>query len=148
MAVAAADGKETEETGRGRFTVVKFKEIIMKIAMPVDSNKSGTGVCMSFGRAPYFLVHDTESKKDNFVKNTAVASAGGAGIKAAQLVVDNKADVLLVPRCGENAANVLKAAGIKIYKTEGTSIKNNVDAYLLNRLHELSEIHPGFHNHG
>ncbi len=120
----------------------------MKIAMPVDSNKAGTGVCMSFGRAPYYIIHDTESKEDNFVKNTAATSAGGAGIKAAQLIVDNKADVLLAPRCGENAADVLKSAGIKIYKTEGTSIKNNIDAYMMKRLKELNEIHPGFHNHG
>lgn len=120
----------------------------MKIVIPVDSNKSETGVCLAFARAPYFLVYDTESEEKSFLENSGASSAGGAGIKAAQLVVDSKADALLAPRCGENAAEVLAAGGVKMYKTEGNCLQSNIDAFNSGRLKELEDIHPGHHGHG
>lgn len=120
----------------------------MKIAIPVDEKNNGTNVCVSFGRAPYFLVYDTETKDSQFIENTAASSTGGAGIKAAQTIVDNKGDVLLTPRCGENAADVIKAAGIKIFKTVDGAAKKNIDAFIDGKLSLLDEIHAGFHGHG
>lgn len=120
----------------------------MKIAIPVDDNNMGTNVCISFGRTPYFLIYDTESRKSVFLENTAANSQGGAGIKASQTVVDNKVDALLTPRCGENAAEVIKAADIKIYKTLNNSVKDNIDAFNDGKLSLLNEIHAGFHGHG
>ena len=120
----------------------------MKIAIPVNGKSMETGVCQSFGRTPYFLIYDTESKKSVFLDNSAAASQGGAGIKAAQTIVDNKASALLTPRCGENAAEVLKAADIKLYKTINDSIEDNIKAFIDGKLSLLQEIHAGFHNHG
>ena len=71
----------------------------MKIAMPVNEKDMKTEICVSFGRAPYFFFYDTEAKEGTFVDNSAVASAGGAGIKAAQVIVDNEAHVFAYPRC-------------------------------------------------
>jgi len=120
----------------------------MRIAIPVDDNFIETKVCISFGRTPYFMIYDTESKQSSFIDNSAAASAGGAGIKAAQLVADNKIDVLLTMRCGENADNVLEPAGIKIYKALSGTAKSNIDKFLSGELSKLEEIHPGFHGHG
>lgn len=120
----------------------------MKIAIPVDDKSMETSVCQSFGRTPYFLIYDTESKEGLFIDNSAIASQGGAGIKAAQTIVDNKASVLITPRCGENAAEVIKAANIKIYKTLNDSIMDNIDALNNGKLSLLADIHKGFHNHG
>ncbi len=120
----------------------------MKIAIPVDEKTLESNVCVSFGRTPYFLIYDTETKDSVFIDNSAAASTGGAGIKAAQTIVDNKANVLLTPRCGENAANVLKSADIKIYKTADISAKTNIDDFISGKLSLLDEIHAGFHGHG
>lgn len=120
----------------------------MKIVIPVDEKDIGTNVCESFGRTPYYLIYDTDTEKSEFIDNSAAASAGGAGIKAAQIIVDTKADALLTPRCGENAANVLEAAGVKIYKTQGTSVKDNIDAFISGKLSLLDDVHAGFHRHG
>lgn len=119
----------------------------MKIIIPVNENNMNGGVCVSFGRAPYFLVHDLESKENTFVENTAASSQGGAGIKAAQIVVDTKADVLLTPRCGEKAGEVLNAANIKLYKTMNESIEDNIQAFNDEKLELLEELHAGFHGH-
>lgn len=120
----------------------------MKIVIPVDEKDIKTNVCPSFGRAPYYLVYDTESKAEKFIRNSAADSSGGAGIKAAQIIADSKAEVLLTPRCGENAADVLRAADIKLYKTKGITAMENIEAFIAGKLAVLSEIHPGYHGHG
>ena len=120
----------------------------MKIAIPVDEKRLDSNVCVSFGRTPYFLIYDVDTKESVFLDNSAAASTGGAGIKAAQTIVDNKANVLLTPRCGENAAEVLKSADIEIFKTTSTSVKDNIDAFIDGKLPLLDEIHAGFHGHG
>lgn len=120
----------------------------MKIAIPVDDKTMEGDVCISFGRAPYFLFYDMETKDAEFIENSAATSQGGAGIKAAQMVVDNQVDALLTPRCGENAAAVLNAANVKIYKTINASVKDNIAAFEEGTLSLLDEIHAGFHGHG
>lgn len=120
----------------------------MKIAIPVDEKSLDSNVCVSFGRTPYFLIYDVDTKESVFLDNSAAASTGGAGIKAAQTIVDNKANVLLTPRCGENAAEVLKSADIEIFKTTSASVKDNIDAFIDGKLFLLDEIHAGFHGHG
>lgn len=120
----------------------------MKIAIPVDDKSTETSVCQSFGRTPYYFIYDTESMESVFIDNSAVASQGGAGIKAAQTIVDNNVSALLTPQCGENAAEVLKAANIKLYKTLNASINDNINALNEGKLSLLEDIHPGFHGHG
>ena len=120
----------------------------MKIAIPVDERDIKTNVCISFGRSPYFLIYNTKTSDCTFIDNSAIASSGGAGIKASQTLVDHEVDVLITPRCGENAAEVLKIAKIEIYQSLGVLAMDNITAYLEGRLSLLHEIHAGFHNHG
>lgn len=120
----------------------------MKIIVPVDDSSPRTGVCISFGRAPFFLLFDTDTRESVFLRNDAADSQSGAGIKAAQNIVDSQADVLLTPRCGNNAVDVLKAAGIKLYKTSEGSAMDNIQAFQAGSLTVLTESHPGLHGHG
>jgi predicted Fe-Mo cluster-binding NifX family protein len=115
----------------------------MIIAIPVyDDNKE---ICVSFGRSPEFLLVDGQTKEKTYLKNPAADAPGGAGIKAAQFIVDSKADVLLTPRCGENAANVLEGAEVKIFKTETTEVEVELKKYMDGKLEMLSNFHAGFH---
>ncbi len=120
----------------------------MKIAIPVNDKSLESGICQSFGRAPYFLIYDLESKESDFLENSAAISQGGAGVKAAQLIVDSEASALLTPRCGDNAADILKIANVKLYKTMNESISDNIKAFGENKLSILKDIHAGRHNHG
>ena len=120
----------------------------MKIAVPIEENGNETIVSISFGRASSFLIFDQETRTTHLLKNTAVLSAGGAGIKAAQVVADSGAKILLTPLCGGNAAKVLSAAGIKLYKTEpGKRAMDSIKQFLQGELAEPAEIHEGFHGH-
>ncbi|MBN2558109.1 MAG: NifB/NifX family molybdenum-iron cluster-binding protein [Clostridia bacterium] len=120
----------------------------MKIAFPVDTRSAGACIYKSFGRAPAFLVYDTQTQKSLFVDNSAASSQGGAGIKAAQLVLDQQTDAVIAPQCGQNAADVLLAAGVRIYLSEGCSVGDNIKAHTEGLLKELSDIHAGYHGHG
>lgn len=120
----------------------------MRILIPVDEQVKDTDVCMSFGRAPYYLIYNTEDSTYEFIKNIAATSPGGAGIQAAQIVVDSQAQVLLTPRCGKNAADIILGANMKVYKTLNPSVQYNIKAFLDGQLNPLTEIHPGYHNHG
>ena len=65
----------------------------MIIAVPVEDNE--VEICPSFGRTPLFYFYDTETETGEFVENEAMNAPGGAGIKAAQTVIDAKAEVIL-----------------------------------------------------
>lgn len=126
----------------------KGRNQAMKIAIPVDGKSLDAQVSTSFGRTAYFLVYDTETKTDTYIDNAAIAAAGGAGIKAAQVVVDAGATILLTPRCGENAANVLQAADIKLVESMAGTAQENVDAYMAGKLTNSAAVHEGFHGQG
>ena len=115
----------------------------MKLAIPLDETK--TEVCVSFGRAPYFLFRDTETGTTEIQTNTAAEAQGGAGLKAAQIVADAGTTDLITVRCGENAAEVLRAAEVQIWKSSGPNAEDNIKALLENKLEKLTHFHAGFH---
>lgn len=119
----------------------------MKIALPAENKDINSMICASFGRAPYYLIYDTVMQSSVFVGNTAAASAGGSGIKAAQLLVDSNINALITPRCGQNAALVLQAAGIDLYQSKDATLAQNIALLQQDKLEALSNIHAGFHNH-
>lgn len=120
----------------------------MKIAIPAEGKTIDGNVSQSFGRTYYFVVVDSETLEIEVIDNEAASSQGGAGIKAAQAVVDSGAGVVVTFHCGQNAADVLKAADIKILKAVHGTIAEMVQKYKAGELAELTEIHPGYHQHG
>ena len=120
----------------------------MKIAVPIDESGQDPAVAASFGRASSFLIYDEESGLKDILDNSAAQSAGGAGIKAAQTIIDSGTEILLTPQCGGNAARVLLAADMKLYKTEpGLSAMDNIRRFREDGLDRLDDIHEGFHRH-
>lgn len=119
----------------------------MKIAIPSEGNEWNSPVCRSFGRTPFFIVADTDTLGLQVIDNEAAAAQGGAGIKAAQAVADSGAQAVVTFHCGENAAKVLKAAEIKLYRAVPGTVKDMVEQVEQGGLQELTEIHPGYHGH-
>jgi len=120
----------------------------MKIAIPVDKTSPETPVSVSFGRAPFFIIHDTVTEIFTSVPNPGADASGGAGVKAAQAVVDSGADTVITFRCGENAAEVLAAAGVTLYTAGAGSVFSNVEQCIAGKLSVLHDIHSGFHHNG
>jgi predicted Fe-Mo cluster-binding NifX family protein len=118
----------------------------MKYAVPVLDQTLEAEVCPTFARAPYFFIYDTRSKTFSFEDNDkAVSSTGGAGVKAAQLIVDLNIDALVTPRCGENAAEVFTDAKILLFKALNQTLKETLETIKKDQLIELTTFHGGFH---
>ncbi len=120
----------------------------MKIAIPSEGKEFDSAVCQSFGRTDYFILADTETQSFSVLDNGAAAAEGGAGIKAAQAIADSGAKAVVTFHCGENAANVLKAAEIKILKAVPATVREIVEKFKNGELSELTEIHAGYHGGG
>ena len=115
----------------------------MKIALPVNNNHLDAGISHAFGRAPFFLFYDTETGEEEYVSNRSVGAPGGAGVSAAQQLADSGIEVVLSPRCGQNAAQVLMAANIAVYVAEEESIQQSIDSFTRGELKPLVPGQPG-----
>jgi predicted Fe-Mo cluster-binding NifX family protein len=106
--------------------------IDIKIAISSTGRGLNSKVDDVFGRCPYFVIVEIKNKKIvkvETVKNTSVAKLGGAGISAAQSVVEKGVDTIITGNIGPRALDVLNQFKIKIYKNSG-SIKKVLQKFL------------------
>jgi predicted Fe-Mo cluster-binding NifX family protein len=83
-----------------------------------------------FGRAPRFIVYDTESDTFEVVDNRqSLTAAQGAGIQAAQTVARSGANCLVTGHCGPKAFRVLSAAGIKIFNSDAPTVAEALERF-------------------
>ncbi len=111
----------------------------MKIAFTTSGTDLNAALDRRFGRASQFLVYDTDSRAFEVVDNAQnLNAAQGAGIQAAQAVVETGAKAVVTGHCGPKAFRVLEAAGVKVYNTDATTISEALDMYREGRLTEAS----------
>jgi predicted Fe-Mo cluster-binding NifX family protein len=78
-----------------------------------------------FGRAPWFLIIDTDTDAIiEAIKNIAADQGQGAGITPAQLVSDKNVDAVLTGSFGPNTTNVFRTTGVSLF--EGLSPQDTV----------------------
>ena len=85
----------------------------MRICITTTETDLDAQVDSVFGRARYFLLVDSKTLEVEAVDN--VPSAHGAGVQAAQIMVDKAVASVLTGNVGPNAFQGLTAAGIQIY---------------------------------
>jgi len=87
----------------------------MKLAIPTQGNDLDSPVDPRFGRAVRFILYDDADRTWQVVDNQrALDLAQGAGIQAAQNVIETGATVLITGHCGTKAFRVLQAAGVQV----------------------------------
>lgn len=110
----------------------------MKIILTASDNDGlDANVDKLFGRAPFFALLETDNLEINFLDNSATTASSGAGVMAAQQVVDEKPTAVIAGNFGPKAFSVLKTAGIKMYSYSGGTVKDAVKLYQENSLKEL-----------
>lgn len=67
-----------------------------------------------FGRCAVFAVYDGTSGALSYVMNQAKDASSGAGVKAAQQLIDLEVDLLITGRVGPGAQEVLDEGGIRV----------------------------------
>lgn len=117
----------------------------MKICVSATSGNLDAQVDSRFGRCPYFVIVDSETMEFNSIVNDSSGAAHGAGIQAAQTVVNIGAKVVITGNVGPNAFNVLSATGIKIVTGASGSVKDAVEKYKNGQLKEVGNPTVGGH---
>jgi predicted Fe-Mo cluster-binding NifX family protein len=85
----------------------------MKVAIASQRGALSDPVAEVFGRCRFFVLADTESDVFERVANPGCDAPGGAGVDAAQCLIDRGVQVVVAPRFGPKADAVLRAAGIR-----------------------------------
>lgn len=101
----------------------------MKICVSSTGQEKNALVDLRFGRCPYFVVFDVDSKTYAVYQNGGITASGGAGIAAAQTVIDTGAEVVLTGNIGPNAMELLKSNEIRIVQAAGRTVEEAVKAY-------------------
>lgn len=114
----------------------------MKIGISSNGKDLSSLLDMRFGRCDGFVIYDTESKTHFAVDNSAKDASGGAGIAAAQEMIDNDVEIVITGNMGPNAYNVCKNAEIKVYRCASVSIEKALQLFSGSKLEEIKEAGP------
>jgi predicted Fe-Mo cluster-binding NifX family protein len=99
----------------------------MKVAIPTRGQDLSSEVEPRFGRCPRFLIVDSRTLEFETVENTAASMGGGAGMHAAQLVVDQGVEAVIAGEVGPKAYDVLEAAGVRVMARVTGSAREALD---------------------
>jgi len=117
----------------------------MKVAVTTSGEDLSGPVEPHFGRCPRFIVVDTETMEFEIIQNTAVSSAHGAGIAAAQLVASRGVKAVLTGNVGPNAYSALSSSGIKILTGISGIVEDAVRRFSSGELEPISGPTVGGH---
>lgn len=115
----------------------------MKVVITSEGSTMEDPVDPRFGRCRTFLVTDTEKEEVQAVPNDAAALGGGAGIQAAQNVVDMGAEAVITGQLGPKAAQAIQAAGIPVYVGASGTAREALKSFKEGRLKTLQRPAPG-----
>ena len=109
----------------------------MKIV--VTANGAGLDAAASpvFGRCLTYVFVDTDTMQCESVENPAIGAAGGAGIQAAQFILEQGAQAVVTGNVGPNAFGVFQASGVEVYLFGGGTVREAVEAYKAGQRHPV-----------
>lgn len=110
----------------------------MKIVVTAQGTDIDSLTSPIFGRCPAFVVVDSDTMEFRGTENAGAAAGGGAGIQAAQWVIEQGVEGLLSYNVGPNAFAVLEQAGVPVYRIEGGTVREVVQALNENKLEVVS----------
>lgn len=120
----------------------------MRIIVSTVSGGLDDRVNPSFGRTPTFTIVDVENGEITSVQvlpNPGYSQARGAGVTAAQFIIDHGADVVISGEFGPNSYGVLQAAGIKMASAPATmTVREAVEAFLRGELSSPGGVSGGY----
>ncbi len=92
------------------------------IESPVDTR---------FGRSQWLILVDADTKQWKAFQNPGVSQSGGAGVAAAQFVVDQKADVVISGDFGPNASRAFQSANIemRLFPKQALTVEEATELY-------------------
>jgi predicted Fe-Mo cluster-binding NifX family protein len=117
----------------------------MKVAVTSTGNSLDSEVSSVFGRCPYFIIADIDNGEitGDLTTEKPAMNVTGAGNKAAEFIANNEVKVLISGALGPNAFNILRQVGIKVYKFESGSVRDNLKLFMEDKLSEITSSSSG-----
>lgn len=143
MAKALAEGKALKIGGgnyRRQDNKTRKAGKKMKILISSTGQELGAPMDTRFGRAPYFLIYDTENAATTVINNQEQVDASqGAGIQSATIAVKAGVDIVITGRCGPKAKHVLDESGIKIHIALNLNGSDALEMFLAGDLPKIAD---------
>lgn len=118
----------------------------MKIAITAKGDALSSEMDERFGRCAYFIVVDVDSSGVfKAIKNDAADAGGGAGIRAAQMVIDAGAQAVVSGNFGPNAFDALSAGDVKLYAVSASTVQEAFDIFRANKARLLESATAAAH---
>ncbi|OIQ60609.1 dinitrogenase iron-molybdenum cofactor [Moorella thermoacetica] len=117
----------------------------MKVAITARGNDPKAEADPRFGRCQYFVIADVEKGTFEAIANANQNAGGGAGVAAAQALVNAGVEVVLTGNVGPNALRVLQEAGIKVYSTAAPTVQAALQQWQAGGVSPLSRATVGSH---
>lgn len=111
----------------------------MKIAITSSGQNLDNEIDLRFGRSFGFIVYNLEDETFEFIDNNQnLNTSQGAGIQAAQNVVNQNVDAIITGHCGPKAFAVLSSAGVKVYTGAEGTIKEIIEKFKRGEIQETA----------
>ena len=113
----------------------------MKIAICSQSNNPQSNVDSRFGRAALFAIYDDTADAWEFIENRQnLQAVQGAGIQAAQTIIDSGVEILIAANVGPKAMAAMNAGGIAVFEADtAKTIQQAVNEYRAGQLNQLQQ---------
>jgi predicted Fe-Mo cluster-binding NifX family protein len=112
----------------------------MKIAVTSTGKQPDAAMDGRFGRTRWFMITESETGVWEVHANEQnLNAAQGAGIQAAQLLVNLGVDAVITGHVGPKAFRTLKAADVGIYLCEAATVEEALRLFRDNRLDRADE---------
>ncbi len=122
----------------------------MIIAVSSSGKDSNSLLDPRFGRCRCFGFYDTERDAWDFKPNPGALEGSGAGVRAAQFLIEQNAEVLLTGDVGPNASRILNSSGIEIYSFPEVALQDALKDFQEGRCRAFTEaaaVPPEKHHH-
>ncbi|NLP36156.1 MAG: diguanylate cyclase [Firmicutes bacterium] len=114
----------------------------MKIAVSAMGDDLNSMLDVRFGRCNYFVIYDSEDGLIKSIENSGQMAGGGAGVAAAQQILDEDVEAVITGNMGPNAFRLFQSSDIKVYRCESMKVKKAVQFFNEGKLQELNTAGP------
>lgn len=115
----------------------------MKIAISSSGKTLDSVLDLRFGRCDYFII--VENENVSCIENKGASCGGGAGIAAAQQIIDEKVEAVITGSVGPNALEPLLKSNINIYKSSAIPVELALEKFKKGELSEITQAGPSHH---
>ena len=98
----------------------------MKVAIASNGKDENAKVSEKSGRAPYYLIFEN-GKLAKVVKNPFRIGGGGAGFGVAEMLSDEKVEMVVSGKFGPNITGVFESKGIQFKKMSNITVKEALE---------------------